>query len=102
MPYFYPNRPDVVERCRRLARSWGAELQMPRLSWKYDWIRRALGWTAAKHVQRRHNELKTQALRAWDRTLARAQGAPPGDAADWPDVMVSSRSAPSKGPARLS
>lgn len=74
MPCFYPHRPDIVERALVLARSWGSELRMPNLSWKYDWIRRSLGWSAARYVQRRYNEAKSGAITMIDRALMKAEG----------------------------
>ena len=71
---FYPTRPDIVESASALARSWGAELPTPRLSWKYNWIQRLFGWPAAKHVQSSYSEAKSNALRAWDRALLKAGG----------------------------
>jgi glycosyltransferase involved in cell wall biosynthesis len=73
--HFHPNRPDIVARAQELARQLGGELELPRLSWKYDWIRRTLGWQAAKMMQIRYNERKSQALSAWDRLLFRLEGA---------------------------
>jgi hypothetical protein len=71
---FYPDRPDIVERARRLAGTWGAELRMPRVSWKYRWIGILFGERAAKDVQRRYNLAKSAALGLVDRALLSAQG----------------------------
>lgn len=76
MVYFHPNRPDVVSRCRDLALSWGSDVRLPRLSWKYEWIRLLLGWQTARYIQRRSNELKTQVLMTLDRAMARARQSP--------------------------
>ena len=72
--HFHPNRPDIVERARSLARALGRELRLPTLSWKYDWIRRAFGWQAAKRAQIRYNECKSMLLSRWDRTLHQLRG----------------------------
>lgn len=72
--HFYPNRLDIVERAQQLARSLGGELQMPVLSWKYDWIRRGFGWPAAKQAQIRYNERKSYLLSSWDRAVFRLMG----------------------------
>ena len=74
MLHFYPNRPDILERASGLARTWGAELRTPRLSWKYNWIQQLFGWPAAKQVQCSYNEAKSTALRAWDRALLKTGG----------------------------
>lgn len=73
--HFHPNRPDIVSRAQRLARELGEEIELPHLSWKYDWIRKAFGWQTAKLVQLRYNERKSQLLTAWDRMLFRMEGA---------------------------
>jgi hypothetical protein len=70
LPYFYPNKPDIVRRAQELAVSLGGELHTPQLSWKYDWIRRLFGWHAAKCVQMKYNERKSILLNSWDRALS--------------------------------
>jgi glycosyltransferase involved in cell wall biosynthesis len=67
--YFYPERPDLVEQMRQLAADVGGELQLPRLSWKYVWIEKLLGFAAAKHTQLYYNQGKSYALRAWDELI---------------------------------
>lgn len=67
--YFYPERPDLVEQMRQLAADLGGELQRPRLSWKYAWIEKLLGFAAAKHTQLYYNQGKSCALRAWDKLM---------------------------------
>jgi glycosyltransferase involved in cell wall biosynthesis len=78
--HFYPERPDLVDRARQLAQSVGGELEVPHLSWKYAWIQKTLGWSAAKRSQIYYNELKTSAQRSWDRTLFRVSGSTYGSA----------------------
>jgi glycosyltransferase involved in cell wall biosynthesis len=70
LPYFYPNRLDIVRRAQEWAVSLGGELHTPELSWKYDWIRRLFGWHAAKYVQLKYNERKSILLDSWDRALS--------------------------------
>lgn len=72
--HFHPNRPDLVARAQKLARSLGGELQLPTLSWKYDWIRVLFGWPAAKRAQIRYNERKSRLLTIWDKALFRVRG----------------------------
>ena len=48
---FYPDRPDLVEKSQRLAADLGCRLETPRLTWKYAWIQKLFGWTAAKRAQ---------------------------------------------------
>jgi glycosyltransferase involved in cell wall biosynthesis len=74
LPSFYPERPDLVERAGELARSLGGALNQPRLSWKYAWIQKAFGWSAAKLSQVYYNEFKTSITRRWDKALYRIAG----------------------------
>ena len=68
---FYPERPDLVDRARKLAQSLGGELLPPRLSWKYAWIQKTLGWQAAKLAQVYYNQSKAVAQRRWDYLMFR-------------------------------
>lgn len=71
--HFYANRPDIVAEAQALATELGAQLGVPRLSWKYAWIRRLFGWGAARQAQLRYNRLKSELLRAWDKTMFRLE-----------------------------
>ncbi len=51
LPAFYPERPDIVDTMKELAGELGGGLAAPRLSWKYSWIQKLLGWKAAKQAQ---------------------------------------------------
>ena len=73
---FYPERPDLVERARKLAESLGGELPPPRLSWKYAWIQKLFGWSAAKQSQQWYNLKKAAVKRALDKAMYRWEGAP--------------------------
>lgn len=69
LPNFYPERMDIVEKAQQLASSLGGRLEIPRLSWKYAWIKTLFGWTAAKRAQLRYNVTKLALLRRWDRAM---------------------------------
>ncbi|MGA2279043.1 MAG: glycosyltransferase family 2 protein [Verrucomicrobiota bacterium] len=69
--YFYPERLDIVRQMEQLASTLGGRLAPPRLSWKYAWIQKTLGWTAAKRTQLFYNQYKSSALRSWDKLLFR-------------------------------
>jgi hypothetical protein len=73
LPTFIPDRPDLAENARRLAAQLGGKLEAPRLSWKYDWIRAAFGWNAAKHVQDILPKGRWAAILLWDEMLYRLQ-----------------------------
>jgi glycosyltransferase involved in cell wall biosynthesis len=49
--YFYPERPDIIERAEQLANRFGGRLDAPHLSWKYSWIRALFGWGLAKRAK---------------------------------------------------
>jgi glycosyltransferase involved in cell wall biosynthesis len=69
MIYFYPERMDVIRKLDQLAAQVGGRLQLPRLSWKYAWIRKIFGWTVAKRAQLFYNQCKSSVARMWDRIL---------------------------------
>jgi glycosyltransferase involved in cell wall biosynthesis len=67
--YFYPERPDLVKELENLAASLGRQLEMPRLRWKYAWIRPLFGWGPAKAAQLVLPQFKAALLRSWDKTM---------------------------------
>jgi glycosyltransferase involved in cell wall biosynthesis len=71
LPDFYPDRLDIVQKAEQLAATLGGQLEVPSLSWKYDWIRKAFGWPLAKGVSIRMSRYKWSVIRAWDRVLSR-------------------------------
>jgi hypothetical protein len=48
---FYPERPDLVKKAEQMAADLGAQLSVPKLSWKYVWIKALFGWRLAKRAQ---------------------------------------------------
>jgi glycosyltransferase involved in cell wall biosynthesis len=66
---FYPERLDIVEKARQLAATLGGKLDLPRLSWKYSWIKSMFGWRSAKEAQLRYNKAKLSMARSWDKAL---------------------------------
>jgi len=71
--HFYPERPDLVAKAQELATELGGTLQMPRLPWKYEWIRALFGWDPAKRAQVLLPRIRWSFVRAWDKALFRAQ-----------------------------
>jgi Glycosyltransferases involved in cell wall biogenesis len=67
--HFYPQRMDIVGELQALARGLGRKLEIPRLSWKYAWIQKTLGWKLAKETQLVARESKESILRSLDRIL---------------------------------
>jgi hypothetical protein len=69
--YFYPERPDIVNDAKQLARELGGNLRTPELRWKYSWIGELAGWPAAKRFQILLPELKWAITMSWDKALFR-------------------------------
>jgi glycosyltransferase involved in cell wall biosynthesis len=67
--YFYPERPDLVNELRELARALGGDLKIPTFSWKYYWIEKLFGFAAAKHTQLVYNQAKSSVLGASDKVM---------------------------------
>jgi glycosyltransferase involved in cell wall biosynthesis len=66
---FYPERPDIVKKMEQLAADLGGRLESPKLTWKYDWIKKIFGWKAAKRTQFKYNRVKTTLIRSWDKFM---------------------------------
>jgi glycosyltransferase involved in cell wall biosynthesis len=69
--YFYPEKLDFVKQVGALAAELGGRLEPPRLSWKYAWIQKVFGWTAAKQAQLFYNQCKSSVMRFCDGTRLR-------------------------------
>ena len=69
LPFFYPEKLDLVAESEQLAADLGGKLEIPRLSWKYAWIQKVFGWSAAKRAQLGYNKLKGSMMRSWDKAL---------------------------------
>jgi glycosyltransferase involved in cell wall biosynthesis len=69
--YFYPERPDLVAEVEGLAAELQGHLDVPRLRWKYAWMKPIFGWKAAKHAQMLLPQLKASAARNWDKAMYR-------------------------------
>jgi len=67
--HFYPERRALVKQLEDLAATVGGRLEPPRLSWKYIWIQKLLGWDVAKRAQIYYNQCKSYLLRLWDKAL---------------------------------
>ncbi len=72
MGFFYPERRDIYERARTLARDLGGELEVPRLSWKYSGIQALFGWKLARRAQVFLPRARWSVYRSWDKFLAQA------------------------------
>lgn len=70
-PFFYPERLDLFQRAAEIAATLGGILEVPRLSWKYSWIQKSLGWPVAKRVQLLLREYRWSMIRSWDKAQSR-------------------------------
>jgi glycosyltransferase involved in cell wall biosynthesis len=70
---FYPERPDIVAELQQLAKSLGGRLEVPRLRWKYAWIKPLFGWGPAKSAQRVLPRLKSELMISWDLAMYRLE-----------------------------
>jgi len=73
MIQFYPERPDIVEELRKLAKELGGRLETPRLRWKYAWLKPLFGYRFAKHTQTLLPRLKQSLTRSWDKVAHQLQ-----------------------------
>jgi len=71
--YFYPERLDIFEQAEQLAGDLGGQLEVPRLSWKYSWIKAAFGWRPAKRVRLFLPDVRFSLVRYWDKALFRVE-----------------------------
>jgi glycosyltransferase involved in cell wall biosynthesis len=70
---FYPERPDIVGELQELAAQLQGRLEVPRLRWKYAWMKPMFGWGAAKWAQRVLPQLKASCIRQWDNAAYRLE-----------------------------
>jgi glycosyltransferase involved in cell wall biosynthesis len=66
---FYATRRDIFEEMKKLANDLGGRLEIPRLSWKYSWIKTLLGWNSAQRAQLMLPAFKWSVVRTWDEVL---------------------------------
>jgi hypothetical protein len=70
---FYPERPGLVAESQSLAAQLQGHLEVPRLRWKYSWLKPLLGWEAAKWAQQAIPQLKASCIRQCDNALYRLE-----------------------------
>jgi glycosyltransferase involved in cell wall biosynthesis len=71
LPYYYPDRLDLVERSRELAALLGGQLETPKSPAKYAWMQKLFGWRTAKRAQTYYNKLKWSVLGSLDNAMFR-------------------------------
>src|SRR5271165_740654 len=77
---FYPERPDIVAELQALAAQLKGHLEVPRLRWKYAWMRPIFGRKTAKHAQVLLPQLKASCIRRCDKAMYLLEGAKPPQA----------------------
>src|SRR5580693_7370638 len=70
---FYPDRLDLMAELQNQAAQLHGRLEVPKLRWKYAWIRPILGWKVAKHAQMALPQVKTSLARSWDKAMYRLE-----------------------------
>jgi len=70
LPYFVPERMDLVAQLREMARALGGELENPGIRPKYAPVARIFGYPTAKRAQNSVSRLKWAAVRRWDKLMA--------------------------------
>ncbi len=70
---FYPLRLDIAEQMHQVAKDLGGQLDPPRLSWKYSWIKKIFGWNWARRAQLLLPSVKWSLVRFWDKVLFRIE-----------------------------
>jgi glycosyltransferase involved in cell wall biosynthesis len=70
---FYPERQDLIAELQGLALQLQGSMEVPRLRWKYAWLRPLFGWKVAKWTQMVLPELKASLIRHWDKAMYRLE-----------------------------
>ena len=65
----WPERPDLFAELQGLAVELQGQLEVPRLRWKYAWMKPLLGFGVAKRAQEALPQLKTSLARHWDKAM---------------------------------
>ena len=73
LPYYQPERPDIVKQSEELAAKLGGKLSAATAPWKYVWIQKVFGLAVAKQIQLHYNRHKFSILSSWDRLLFQLQ-----------------------------
>ena len=70
----YPERPDIFNELQRLAGQLQGRLEVPRLRWKYAWMKPVFGRKAAKWAQVGLPHMKTFLVRHFDQAMFKWEG----------------------------
>jgi len=67
--YFHAERPDLLREVEKWAKDLDGGLPVPRLSWKYAWIKTLFGWKPALRTQERSRKRRWTVQRFFERVL---------------------------------
>lgn len=73
LPFFYPNRSDLVKQAEELAISLGGVLKTPQLSWKLSLFSALVGGQQAKRAKASMARIRWSVIRGWDKLLYQIQ-----------------------------
>jgi GT2 family glycosyltransferase len=65
--HIYPERPDLVAELDTLASELEGQLEMPKLRWKYAWMKPLIGFGPAKRAQFVLPQFKSSLQRRWEK-----------------------------------
>jgi len=74
LPFFYPNRPDLVKQAEEMAVDLGGKLQAPELSWKASLFAALFGRQQVKRAQTLLVRVRWFVIRCWDKILFQVEG----------------------------
>ena len=92
LPFFYPNRPDLVEQAREMAAALGGTLRTPELSWKMALFAAVFGGRQAKRAQASMVRFKWTFIRIWDKMLFQVESGDSRESLWRPNVGLSCKS----------
>jgi glycosyltransferase involved in cell wall biosynthesis len=69
LPFFHPDRPDLVKRAQVMAKNLGGDLKFPTPSWKVSLFSRVFGEKRAKGTQILLTRTRWFFMRFWDKML---------------------------------
>ena len=67
---FHPGRQDILAELQAMSKEIGEPLEVPRLRWKYAWMKPLIGRDAAWHAQLMFPQIKARMLCAWDKRMS--------------------------------
>jgi len=76
LPYYFPERPDIVKQLQAMAGSLRGELVMPTLPWKYAWLCKLFGWKVARRAQQALPAMRWSIERRVDKLLSMIENKP--------------------------